>query len=524
MAQGLDVLLVEDSPQDAALLVRELKKGGLDPHWERVETKEALEQALRERRWSVVLSDYALPSFRAPDALALVQALAPEVPFIVVSGAIGEDTAVEIMRRGARDYVIKDKLQRLVPVVRRELDEAAARAARAEAVRRREGKDAFLAMAGAELTRVLAYPEILERVAALSVGAFADGCVLEVFDGIATRHAVAHRLPDQVARLEDALHAGSAETATAGRPSGTLTRVALRARGQDFGSMTLLRDSPAWTFDELDVDTARELGLRSAFAIENARLYQQAQDSIRARDEFLAIAAHELKTPLSPLRVQAQALVRALDKGLVLSPEKLRARLSAIDRATARLERLTDTLLEISEVTVGEMLLHREPVDLADVARTVVERLRVPLERAGSPVRLSTAPAVGSWDARRLEQACEHFLLNAAKYGAGHPIEVTVEADAATARLTVLDHGMGIAVAEQVHLFERFQRRAPLRHFGGFGLGLWVVRQVAEAHGGSVHLWSRPGLGARFSLELPRGPVVSRAREPEPTEEPAPHD
>jgi signal transduction histidine kinase len=332
---------------------------------------------------------------------------------------------------------------------------------------------------------------------------------------------VAHRLPDRVAPLEDALRGKTAADATRGRPPDTVARVPLRARGQDFGSMTLLRDERSRTFDELDRDTARELGLRSAFAIENARLYQQAQDSIRARDEFLAIAAHELKTPLSPLRVQAQALVRALDRGLVLPPEKLRARLSAIDRATARLERLTDTLLEISEVTVGRLLLHRAPVDLAEVAKTVVERLRVPFERAGSPVLLSVAPAVGSWDARRLEQACEHLLLNAAKYGAGHPIEVTVEADAATARLTVLDHGMGIAVAEQVHLFERFQRRAPLRHFGGFGLGLWVVRQIAEAHGGSVHLWSRPGLGARFSLELPRGPVAQRSLEPD--EEPVTH-
>ena len=124
--------------------------------------------------------------------------------------------------------------------------------------------------------------------------------------------------------------------------------------------------------------------------------------------------------------------------------------------------------------------------------------------RAGSSLELVARSAEGFWDRRRLETACENLLDNAIKYGGGKPIEVRVEADERSARLLVIDHGIGIAGEEQQRIFERFQRSAPSLHFSGFGLGLWIVRQIASVHGGSVRVSSEPGAGSSFTLELPR--------------------
>jgi signal transduction histidine kinase len=288
------------------------------------------------------------------------------------------------------------------------------------------------------------------------------------------------------------------------RPPESFFCAALRARGREFGALTFVRETGGLPFDELDATTAREFAVRSAFAIENARLYQEAQRSIESRDEFLALAGHELKTPVTPLRIQAQGLRRAIERARPLPPEQLAERLGRIDRAAERLERLVDTLLEVSELTVGSLVLRPTRVDLRDVVARAVERLRDTVERTGSSLTLSGEPAIGVWDARHVEHACENLLANAAKYGAGNPIEMRISSDADVARLSVTDHGVGIPREAQRRLFERFQRPAPIQHFGGFGLGLWIVRQVAEAHGGKIAFASEPGVGSRFTLELPR--------------------
>src|SRR5437773_7993169 len=123
----LRVLIVEDSAADTELILRSLRAGGFTPLYERVETAEAMRQALARQPWAVVLSDYSLPHFDAPAALAVVRATAPDVPFIVVSGSVGEDTAVAVMQAGAADYIMKDRLQRLAPAVTRAVEGAAVR-------------------------------------------------------------------------------------------------------------------------------------------------------------------------------------------------------------------------------------------------------------------------------------------------------------------------------------------------------------------------------------------------------------
>ena len=136
MSQPLNVLLVEDLEDDVELLVRELRRGGYEPNFERVDSLEGMTAALDRQKWDVVISDHNMPNFSAPAALKLLKERQQDLPFIIVSGNIGEDIAVASMKAGAHDYLMKGKLARLVPAVDRELREAEGRRARRRSARR----------------------------------------------------------------------------------------------------------------------------------------------------------------------------------------------------------------------------------------------------------------------------------------------------------------------------------------------------------------------------------------------------
>ncbi len=243
-----------------------------------------------------------------------------------------------------------------------------------------------------------------------------------------------------------------------------------------------------------------------ALSEEQGRLYREEQEAVRRRDDFLSIAAHELKTPLTSLQLHIQGLMSQVRQGLErLPPERLGAKLESANLQTQRLGRLVNELLDISRIAQGQLLGHLENVDLVQVVRGVVERSREGLVRAECPLRLNLPPSlVGHWDAMRLEQVVVNLLTNAAKYGAGRPIEVTVEGDETQARLRVRDEGIGIAEEDATRIFERFERAVSVRHYGGFGIGLWIVREIVQALGGTIEVESAPGQGATFTVTLPR--------------------
>jgi len=182
----------------------------------------------------------------------------------------------------------------------------------------------------------------------------------------------------------------------------------------------------------------------------------------------------------------------------------LAKRIDRIRRQTQRLSRLVDTLLDVSRVSVGQFALQREECDLGELTSDAVERFGDEARRAGCRLLLSIrSTATGEWDRLRLEQAVGNLLSNAIRYGAEAPIEVLVESDGTEARVTVRDHGPGIPGPEQARIFERFERAATSRGFGGLGLGLYITRSIAEAHGGRISVESAPGAGAAFTLALP---------------------
>lgn len=229
----------------------------------------------------------------------------------------------------------------------------------------------------------------------------------------------------------------------------------------------------------------------------------ELREAVRVRDEFLQVASHELNTPLTPLLLKLSSLQRQLSAG-ASRPETLTQHLEAAQRQVLRLSGLVKDLLDVTRLSRGRLQLTPAEMSLPEVVTAVAEQLAGEAQRMGSALELRLEPGVtGWWDRARLEQVIENLLSNALKYGAGKPIRVEVAAPEGRARLVVRDEGIGIDAEALPRIFEKFERAASARHFGGLGLGLFIVRQIVDSHGGTIHVASQPEQGATFTVELP---------------------
>ncbi|HYO54388.1 ATP-binding protein [Archangium sp.] len=241
---------------------------------------------------------------------------------------------------------------------------------------------------------------------------------------------------------------------------------------------------------------------------ERERLLKELQEAVRIRDEFLSVASHELKTPLTPLSLRIQGLERTIQAEPASSmARRLGKEVDAMRRQVKRLSNLVNDILDVSRMSTGRMMLLVEEVDFSEVTREVVARFTPEAQRAGCGLDLHVGgPVVGRWDRLRLEQILTNLLSNAIKYGAGKPIHIRVEQGNGRARLVIRDEGIGIKPEALGRIFNRFERAVSERHYGGLGLGLYVTRQIIVAMSGTVTAESTPGQGATFTVELPRQP------------------
>jgi signal transduction histidine kinase/DNA-binding NarL/FixJ family response regulator len=551
---ALHLLVVSDAPADADRTAEALARADWQVTFTRVSQPQQLRDALGRGGFDAVLSRYDLVGWHGLQALKMLQESDLDVPFIVVAPPIGEEAVAEAMKLGAHDYVLSERLGRLPVALARELREAQVRREKRQMVvarRQMVSRSAFLAQASRRLAQSLVFEDTLSEAARVALPEAADWCVISLqAEGIVASPLTLRHVEPRKERLgQTRLAPGVTTTTTNGRRpapkanlpaghyewiqparifSGLLSEedstaltmdlgydaalnVPLWSNDRILGTMTLAWMTPARSFGLDDVGLAEELATRVALALESALLYRRAREAIRARDEFLSIAAHELNTPLATLGLQIEGMAELsrlpasdVPAALTVAEGLTRAR-----RQVKRLGRLVSNLLDVSRLSAYRLDLELGEVDLVSTAREVIDQFGPELTRAGCELRLE-APATlrGRWDSGRIAQVLTNLLSNACKYGGRRPVEVSMGLSASEDRVTlsVRDHGIGLEEGEIDQIFELFSRAHSARPFGGLGLGLYVSRKVVEAHGGVIRARGAPGQGATFEVELPIAP------------------
>jgi signal transduction histidine kinase len=334
----------------------------------------------------------------------------------------------------------------------------------------------------------------LDGVAKRVLAYLGDACAIDVFEGGLVRRLVScTREPDPGIDIE---MPSSLQRSRVREDARNQITVPLPAAGRVVGYLSVV-GPPGRLYTEREIEVFEELGRRCAIALENARLYRCAQADVRAREEFLAVAAHEIRGPISAIRLAVEALRYEVAESATL--------IDIIDREEHRLASLVDELLDLGRVQSGNLQLDLEPVDLAALVREVAARMKPDLARSGSVLTISGAQTViGQWDPLRLDQVVKNLLSNANKFGLGKPIEIELRSTTQRAVLTITDHGIGIPGDRLSAVFKPFERAVPARHYGGLGLGLHIVRSIIAGLGGTIDVHSQVGEGTSFVIELPR--------------------
>ncbi len=407
-------------------------------------------------------------------------------------------------------------------------------------------RSALLAEVSALLADSLDYETTLAQVARLALPNFADWCTVDMIgaDEALQQMEVAHIDPTKVALLLElrrryppdsrephaiwkVIRTGQPELAS------DVPDAALAARASDAYHLSLLREAgitshivvPLQTHNRIigtitfvmgqsgrrygldDLVLAEELARRAAVAIENARLYQEVQRALHVREQFLSIAAHELKTPLTSLFGNAQLIQRRAQRENTISTRDMRVLQVVVEQAT-RLNTMITSLLDIARIESGQLSIERSQLDLCALTQHVVEEIRLGLDHHMLTWSSSHAELVIEGDALRLEQVFHNLIGNAIKYSPeGGLITVGVERRNNHACVKVTDQGIGIPQAALAQLFQRFYRaeNVDAQHISGIGIGLFVVKEIVDLHGGEVTVDSNEGHGSTFIVCLPEG-------------------
>ncbi|MBX3619623.1 MAG: response regulator [Rhizobacter sp.] len=499
-SRRLSVLLLEDSAFDAELLQEWLKRSYADIRITWTDDEPSFVDALGRYHFDIILSDYQLPTYTGIQALDLVRRDHPRVPFIFVSGVIGEDNAVDMLKRGATDYVIKNRLSRLPVAIDRALEEVRQRDAR-------EAVEAQLRDADALYARVV---DSLRNHAVILL----DGAGIIRSWNLAAQAIFGHTRDDTLGRsIELIFTAEDRETGrwrdelalafargdapqdrwllhadgTPLRGEGVLTPL-YNAAGDHTGFSMLVRDATA--------------AFRDAAALREAK--EEAERANRAKDRFLAVLSHELRTPLAPIATAAQVLERN-----AVVPERMQHLLPMIRRNVALEARLIDDLLDLTAIGAGKITLRLQSVDVHKLVAAVAEMLAADVERGALALtlHLEAARSTVHGDEARIQQVIWNIVRNAVKFTpAGGRVEVRTHARDGVLELTCTDSGIGIHADALPRIFTAFEQADAdvAQRFGGLGLGLAIAHGLLLRHGGTLQARSEGrDRGATFVVQLP---------------------
>lgn len=504
MDQPRRILIVEDRPDDAELTARALKRAGIEHTYRRVETPAGMRAALREERWDLVIADYSMPQFSGLAALQLLRDSKIEIPFILVSGTMGEDKAVEAMTRGADDYVLKNNLARLPPAVERELREFEVRTERNRA---QERYRSLAERVPVGLFRVSPAGEIIEANPAMAeMLGFSDG---DSVKGINISELWLK--PDERERLLAIM-----------RKDGVVQNFAMEMRRLD-GSVIWIEQNARAVFDPpgtlayyegvlVDV-TARKRAEDEANRARD-KVRDLALETAQLRADFLASMSHEIRTPL----------VGIIGTGELLSYSSLsqeQRRLLEIVRSSGELLlTIVNDILDFSKLAAGRVELDKLDFDLVEVVKSTVDSFAATARAKGVELALHAdikMPTGLRGDQSRLRQILSNLVANAIKFTEQGEVTVRVRrleetADDVLVRFDVLDTGIGVPLAAQSRLFQPFVQAdgSTHRRFGGTGLGLVIAAKLTEQMSGEIGFESEPGKGStfHFTARLEKGAEI----------------
>lgn len=495
MSDPLRVLIVEDSETDAAMVVRPLRKAGYDVRDERVETASEMRAALEKQGWDVVIADYRLPQFDAPAALALLQGTGRDIPFIVVSGAVGEETAVAMMKAGAHDYLMKDNLLRLAPAVERGIREAHIRRdrQRAEEALRESEERLRTIFEASQAGIILVDPR---RFITFANQRMADlfKCSMSELVGSAYSEHVHPDERDTVDRKMKQLIAGETDSVS-------LERHYVCADGSDFWGFVSGR-----RLTDADGNLVSLVGIiaditeRKRAEEELHQVMDELKRSNTELEQFAYVASHDLQEPLRMVSSFTQLLARRYQDKLDAEANEFIA--FAIDGAN-RMQRLINDLLAYSRVsTRGQPLA---ATDCNAVLGQVRVNLSAAIAESQALVTNDDLPIVYA-DEGQLVQLFQNLIGNAIKFRKpGELPRVHVSAQRAEKEwvLGVCDEGIGIDPQYHERIFVIFQRLLSREEYPGTGIGLAICKRIVERHGGRIWVESELGKGATFYFTLP---------------------
>ncbi|HKA55665.1 MAG TPA: ATP-binding protein [Candidatus Binatia bacterium] len=536
MPTPLHVLILEDRPEDAELVLHALHREGFDPSCQRVETEADYLARLRGDP-EVILADYSLPQFDALRALRLLQDRHLDIPFIVITTSVSEEVAVECMKQGAADYLLKDRLARLGLAVRRALQERRLRdeQRRAEAALQEEAQvAAALARVGREMISSLDTPVVLNRLCQLTTEVLACDCshtFLE--DPLGQTYAAVSGYgdtPEQWEALRVLKIPRAALTAVLARlggdevtqvgvaePGGQLSTTvpmqfgatvglytALRRGGKIIGLQTAAYRSRRDPFTPRQERIARGIAQIGSLALENARLLEQAERANRLKSEFLATMSHELRTPLNIIMGYTNLLLEGDYDPLTA---KQVDPLLRVEKNARWLHNLITATLDVSRLETERVPVEVRVVSLPDLVREVEDETRELRVKPGVSYEwraLTELPPLRT-DPTKLKVVLRNLLNNAMKFTEEGGVTVHASTRAGGIEICVTDTGIGIAPEVLPSIFDMFRQgdSSTTRRYGGVGLGLYIVRRLLELLQGTVAVESEVGRGSTFRVWLP---------------------
>jgi len=516
----LRLLIVEDSETDAALVVRDLRRAGYDVKFERVETATAMGAALEQQTWDLVIADYSLPQFSGPAALELLQSTGLDVPFIIISGSVGEEVAVAVMKSGAHDYVMKYNVKRLVPSIERELRDAEGR---------RQRRAAEEALHDSEARKAAIFDSALDSIISINhageiieFNPQAERTFLYNRDQVLGRRMVDLIIPPS---LRERHHQTLGNYLTTGKGSILGKRIeltAMRSDGNEFPvefSLTSISTTAgsmitAYIRDLTEQKKQEEIRERSRELEEQNLLIQEAN---RLKSEFLANMSHELRTPLNAVIGFAELLVDGR-VGLLTADQK--EYLNNILTSGEHLLQLVNDTLDLAKIEAGKMELEPETFSVKKVTDEVCAVMRTTASQRNIKINVyaATNVDVATLDLLKFKQVLYNLLSNAVKFSHDNgEIKVAFSLDSRQhLQLQVRDYGIGIKKEDLPRVFREFEqlKSGAARRFPGTGLGLALTKKIIELHNGSIGVESEFGKGSTFFVAIPTSISATKPSKP----------